>query len=369
MKSLPEFLRWTTLCLCAAVSAGCHSADPPAAAPKAVVMGVVEVGHGAAIGPLPAEIQPRYSTPTSFRVAGKILERKVRLGDCVRGGQVLALLDATDFDRNVEIAQAQAAAAQHRLAFAATQVERDRAQAAEALIAQAQLDQSEDAYASALAQQRQSGQQLELAHNQARYASLKAEHDGCITSEDAATGQNVGAGQAVYQLAWSGAMDAVTEVADRDVARIRTGAIARVTLPSLPGQQLNGVVREIAVAADPQSRTYRIKLGLPEHADVRLGMSAEVAFAPAAPAAAGTAIKIPATALFHKGPRPAVWVIDKGDVLGLREVTVARYEERSVILSAGLAPGERIVQQGVHAVSAGEKVRPVKAIDAPESGA
>jgi multidrug efflux pump subunit AcrA (membrane-fusion protein) len=87
-------------------------------------------------------------------------------------------------------------------------------------------------------------------------------------------------------------------------------------------------------------------------------MTADVAFAQGSQAAAASSFTIPATALFHDRKEPAVWVVKApGDTLELRRVEVSHYGERTVTVSRGLAAGERVVWQGVHTVSAGEKVR------------
>ena len=101
---------------------------------------------------LPGEVQARYSTPLSFRVGGKIVERRVRLGDAVTPGQIVARLDPADAAKNAASARAQLSAAQHQLDYAKQQLDRDRAQARENLIAATQLEQTRNAYASALAQ-------------------------------------------------------------------------------------------------------------------------------------------------------------------------------------------------------------------------
>lgn len=344
----------------ALVLTACHPKESAPPAPRPVVALPVHADGAAPLHTLPGEIQPRYATPLSFRIAGKIVERRVRLGDTVKPGQVVALLDASDVQKNAASAQAQLDAAQHRLAFAKQQLERDRAQARENLIATAQLEQTEDAYASALAQRDQAQQQLALARNQLQYATLVADHAGYITAEQADTGQNVSAGQAVYQLAWSGDVDVVTDVPEAALAALAPGHAASVALPSLPGRRFAAKVREVAPAADPQSRTYRVKLSLaqPDPA-IRLGMTADVAF-DGTPAGDTAAITLPATALFHDGASPAVWVVRaQDDTLELRRVDVARYGERTVTVSRGVKPGERVVLQGVHTVSAGEKVRAV----------
>ena len=245
------------------------------------------------------------------------------------------------------------------------------AQARENLIAPAQLEQSENAYASALAQRNQASQQAALASDQLRYGNLTAVRDGVITAEQADTGQNVSAGQPVYQLAWTGDVDVIVDVPEVALGAFRVGQTASVTLPAVPGKTWQARVREIAPAADPQSRTYRAKLSLLSPGpDVKLGMTANVAFAqpftsPTSTAsAAGDAqapslqpITLPSTALFHDGNQPAVWVVKPDDTLVLRRVRIARYGERTITVASGITPGERIVWQGVHTVTAGEKVR------------
>ena len=77
-------------------------------------------------------------------------------------------------------------------------------------------------------------------------------------------------------------------------------------------------------------------------------------------AAHASLFTLPATALFHDGKQPAVWVVKSGsDQLELRPVQVARYAERTIAISQGLNEGERVVWQGVHTVTKGEKVRVV----------
>ncbi|WP_353189657.1 efflux RND transporter periplasmic adaptor subunit [Pandoraea pnomenusa] len=361
-----------TTAIAAAALTACSRKAPPEAPPRPVVAVAAKLTDQAPIASLPAQIEARYTTPLSFRVGGKIIERSVRLGDAVKAGQVVARLDPADLSKNAASARAQLDAAQHQLDYATQTVTRDRAQARESLIAPAQLEQSENAYASALAQRNQANEQAALAGNQLSYGNLTAIRDGVITAEQADTGQNVNAGQPVYQLAWTGDVDVIADVPEVALGAFRIGQTASVTLPALAGKTWQARVREISPAADPQSRTYRARLTLLSPGpDVKLGMTANVAFAQpfAAPvtasaaSAAGAAgqatqpITLPSTALFHDGNQPAVWVVKPDDTLALRRVQIARYGERTVTVAGGISPGERIVWQGVHTVTAGEKVR------------
>ncbi|KVN93784.1 RND transporter MFP subunit [Burkholderia ubonensis] len=353
---------------CAILLTACHSHEAPAPELQPVVALPVHADNGAVQRVLPAQVQARYSTPLSFRVGGKIVERRVRIGDAVKAGQALAMLDPADLRNTLLNARAQLDAAEHRVAYAKQQLDRDRAQAQANLIAPAQLETTQDAYASAVAQRDSALAQIGLAEDHLRYATLVADHDGVITSEDADTGQNVEPGQAVFHLDWSGDLDIVCDVSERDLRDLSAGRTAHVSLTALPSKVLDARVREVAAAADPQSRTWRVKLTLLSPGpDVRSGMTASVTFDGAADTAADRAITLPATALFHRGEAPAVWVVRKGsDTLELRPVTVGRYDERTITVTSGLADDERVVMQGVHTVSAGQHVRVVLPLHAED---
>lgn len=344
---------------------------PAAVAPplREVVVLPAQTGNGAQRLTLPAQVQARFSTPMSFRVAGQIIERRVHLGDIVHKGDIVARLDPADSEHNRASANADLEAARQRLDNARQQLQRDTAQAREQLISPVQLEQTQDSYASAQAQAKAAEARAALAGNQHRYTQLVAEHDGVISAEQASTGEVVAAGQAVFTLAWSGATDVITEAAESQVAKVQPGASATLQLNALPQQVLQGTVREISPAADPQSRTYRIKITLQnkeKNNALRLGMSGTVSI-DTGHAGNAAGMLIPATALFHKGNSPAVWIVDPANgQLELRSVTVSAYGERSVTLTAGVRNGENIVVQGVHTLTAGEKVKPIAPLHAED---
>src|SRR3984957_5480257 len=257
----------------------CHR-QPPSAAPPAIVVALPLRTHSdpSAGGSIryPVEAAARYSNAMAFRVAGKLIERDVRLGDSVRKGQIVARLDPIDAEKQAGSARAALDAAEHRLAFAKQQLDRDQAQSAQNLIAANQLEQSQDAYAAALAGRDESAAQWVVARNTLQYNTMAADHDGVITSEDADTGQVVSAGQTVYGLAWTGDTDAYLDAAAGDLGRRSIGQPGSVTFAAWPGRRFEARVREVAPAADPQSRTYRVKLTLTEPAAaIRLGMTGD----------------------------------------------------------------------------------------------
>jgi membrane fusion protein, multidrug efflux system len=359
-------LRTVPLAFFAVLALGaCHRQAPSEAAPAIVLAAPVHSFRGVSAGEgmrYPVEAAARYSNAMSFRVAGKLIERNVRLGDSVHKGQVMARLDAMDAQKQAASAQAALDAAEHRLVFAKQQLDRDQAQFAQNLIAANQLEQTQDTYAAALAGRDQSAAQLVVARNTLQYNTLVADHDGVITSEDADTGQVLSAGQAVYGLAWTGDTDVNLDAAAGDLGRIVIGQTASVAFPALPGRRFEARVREVAPAADPQSRTYRVKLTLAEPgAAVRFGMTGDATLAAATPADDPPTFTVPATAIFHRGRDPAVWVIRPNDsILELRPVAVTSYRERSATVTGGLKDGDNVVLAGVHTVYAGQHVKQVR---------
>lgn len=339
--------------------AGCGRKAPESTAGVPVIALPVQAADGQTGGRFPGEIHARYEMPLSFRIAGQLASRAVNTGDVVKQGQALAQLDPKDAADQLSSAQAALAAAEHRLLFATQQRDRDEAQAKQNLISQQQLEQTQDAYASASAGRDQAQQQLELARNQSRYTTLVADHDGVITSRQADVGQVLAAGQQVFGFAWSGEREVYVDVPESRIDGVAVGQGASMSLPALPGRTYAAHVRELSPSADAQSRTYQVKLTLePSAAALPLGMTAEVALQARQTTAA--TVRIPATALFHQDEHPAVWVVRPADsTLELRPVAVVRYGERDVLIGAGLKPGERIVMQGVHTVAVGEKVAPI----------
>jgi membrane fusion protein, multidrug efflux system len=374
IRRLPRAVILAVVPVAALALGACHRSAPPAAPLAMVVASPVHSlsasGAGESIR-YPVEVAARYSNAMAFRVSGKLIERNVRLGDSVRKGQVIARLDPVDAEKQAQSAQASLDAADHRLLYAKQQMQRDQAQSAQNLISANQWEQTQDAYAAALAGREQSAAAQVVARNALQYTTLVADHDGLITSENADTGQVVAAGQAIYGLAWSGDIDVDLDAAAADLGRIAVGQTAQVMFPALPGQAFEARVRELAPAADPQSRTYRVKLTLTQPAAaVRLGMTGDATLsALTSSATAGApAFKVPATALFHRGSDPAVWVIRSGDsTLELRPVTVGSYAESAVLITAGLKDNESIVLAGVHTVYAGQRVKPIKPLFDKES--
>ena len=113
---------------------------PPTAQPRTVLAYTVAMGEGFNQAEYSGEVKPRHETALAFRVGGKLVERRVELGDRVTAGQVLARLDPADLAQSQKSAEAQLASTEAERTFARAEVERYRGLKAQQFVSQAALD-------------------------------------------------------------------------------------------------------------------------------------------------------------------------------------------------------------------------------------
>lgn len=338
----------------------CSGSDVAPVAPRPVLVAHPSAAVGAAALAYPGEVRAREEAALSFRVGGKLVRRLVDVGDRVQRGQLLAELDPGDLQLHAQAAQAQLAAAEAELVRAAADKARYEQLAAGQLVSRSALQAQEAMHAAAAGQARAARASLEVARNQAGYALLRAPADGVIALRQAEAGQVVGAGQAIFGLAGDGAREVAIALPEARIDEFSVGQRAAVELWSALGKQLPAHVREIAPAADPQTRTYAARVALDGAGDAELGQSARVYFQPANGKGALT-VPLAAVQRAEKGEGAGVWVVDP-DTRKLRfaPVVLGPFGEDRVPVLSGLQAGDWIVVAGGHLLREGE---PVVAVD------
>ena len=292
------------------------------------------------------EIRARHEMQLGFRIGGKIIERLVDTGTQVRAGQVLMSLDSGDTGLQLGSAEAQ-----YQLAEA--DAKRYRELRGKGFVSQSALDTREAALKAAAAQ---SG----LARNQSDYTALRADRAGVVAAILAEAGQVVTAGQPVLRLAQDGEREVAIAIPESQLANLKVGAVAEITLlaDNNAGSLFVGRLRELAPAADPLSRTYAARVALPQpNPAAALGMTARVRFTANKKS---DGLLIPLSAIFQQGKQTAVWIVAADRTISLRPVQVAAYRDNGAVIAGGLAAGERIVSNGVHRLAAGEKIRAIE---------
>ena len=301
-------------------------------------------------------VRARYETDLGFRVAGKITERIVNVGDSVHAGDVIARLDPKDLKVQVASAQAEISAADSNFAQAASDEQRYTTLKARGFAAIADLERKKAAKDEAEGRLERARRALELARNQLDYAELKANADGIITATPAEPGQVVAIGQGVARLAQRGEMEAVVALPETWLAEAPASQ-ASVRLWSGPKRRFTARLRELSPQADPTTRTYAARFTIENPDDtVALGMTATVTLSHGEEAAVA---KVPLAAVLNRGTGPSVYVVGKSDALELRPVTVTSFTADEALLTSGVGAGDRVVTLGVQTLVAGQKVRAI----------
>ena len=306
------------------------------------------------------EVRPRYESNLGFRVAGKIAERRVNVGDAVKTGQVIARLDPRDLALSEASSRATVSAQDAQLEVEKADLDRYRKLLDAGFIGRAEYERQLTRFKAAKAQLDSIQAQARVAANQTGYAELRADHDGVITAIDAEAGQVVAAGQIVARLAQAGDREVAANVPEDQVQRVRIGQAAKVSLWSAGDKTYDGVVRELSSSADAATRTYAVRVTLPKTAeDVRLGMTASVRFAVEG---VPSLIHVPLPAMTEQGGAPGVWVVDPAtSTVAFRPIASAGVVGNDVLIGQGLAPGDVVVTAGAPLLRPGQKVKPLDA--------
>ena len=315
------------------------------------------------------DIRAREESPLSFRVGGKIVERRVDVGDHVRRGELLATLDAADLQARARAARARLAAAEAELGRARADQARFAALAEDQLVSRSALDAQNAAATAAQGQVDAARAELEVAGNQSGYSELRATADGVIAARHVEAGEVVAAGQAVYTLAGDGTREVAFAVPEGRVDAIRPGQAVQVELWSDPERRWPGRVREIAPMADPASRTFAARAVVEAPAGaLELGQSARVHVDTNGDR---ESLSVPLSALQRVGEDAvAVFVVDPAtSTLKLQPVQVGAYGNERVPVTGGLDRQAWVVAAGGHLLREGQKVQPVDRDNRPVRGA
>lgn len=302
------------------------------------------------------EIRAHEEVTLGFRLDGRILTRQAEVGERVIAGQVLATQESETSRNQFSSAQADLNSARAAEQVAALSLRRMQLLMPSGAIARSQLDSAQADWQAARAKRQSSEDALKNAQENVSWTKLTAPADGVITQVSASAGQVVSAGQSVITLASGSLRDAVFDVADPQAVPQQADSLFTISLLSAPSVVAQGHFRDVSPQADPQTRTWRLRITLdnPPPA-MALGASVQLTLNASGPRLTA----LPASALTRSGDKPAVFVVDEKTLtLHLRPVVIGRYSTSEIFLSAGVHPGERVVIAGVSKLREGEKVMP-----------
>lgn len=304
---------------------------------------------------LTGTIQAQSEVNLSFRIAGRLVDRLVDIGDNVTPGQLIARLDPQNEESSLQSVRAQLVAARAQLVEARSNHTRMQELVAEDAVSRASFDQAVAMLKTAEAQVESIQSQVTLAENRLGYTQLFSDAAGVVTDRGPEPGEVVSAGQMIVQVARESAQDAVFGVPAQIKDNAPANAEITVTLTSDPSISAVGRVREVSPRADPVTGTFPVRVGL---VDAPPGMRLGSTVTGQLKWDATVGIEIPASALMRSDGGAAVWVVDPDTMtVAIRNIVVQAQDPNNVQVGSGLGSGEMVVTAGVHALRPGQKVR------------
>jgi len=295
----------------------------------------------------------RVESNLGFRVPGKIVERRVNVGEQVKAGQPLMRIDETDL-RLALTAKRNAVAAARATFVQANADERRYANLVnDGWASRQRYEQAKAASDAANAQLAAAEAEASVAENQATYSVLVADADGTVIQTLGEPGQVVSAGQAVVRLAQSGPREAV--VALPETIRPAIGSLAEASLYGSDGRRYTAHLRQLSDSADAQTRTYEARYVLDgDAAAAPLGATVTIRLANQE---SEPEVQVPLGAVLDDGRTTGVWVFDRAtSTVRFQPIKLMRVTSETAVIS-GSNSGDQIVSLGAHLLHEGARVR------------
>lgn len=342
-------------------------------------------------------VQARDRSVVAARVMGNIVALHVREGDTVRAGQILIEIDNRDagiqlqktqagmrevqdsleeVERNIRAAESARAAAQANESLAKTTLQRYQTLFERRSVSPQEFDEVRARYEVAKAESERAYRLLQAAtarRNQtkaridqaradvasaqvyARYSRISAPIDGVVVSKQAEVGYMATPGMPLLTIENSSRYQLHASVEESKLGTIRLNDQVHVVLEALGDTELNGAVEEIVPTADPTTRSYIVKIGLPSPGDIHLrsGLYGKARFL----SGQRKILSVPRAAIVQQGQLSGVFVVDQSGVARLRLVKTGRIVGERVELLSGLNEGEEIISEGNTSLRDGTRVR------------
>lgn len=295
---------------------------------------------------------PDRTAQVTARVSGRILDVKIKEGDRVRAGTLLATIESP------ELARARAARTSAEARFRSARMNAERlgnleakslASGQEVATAQAEAASLEAEAVAARQTLSAFGRDAMQNSGEAARLDLRSPLDGFVFSRSVIKGQTVGPEQV---LAVVGNLDHAIFLAklfEKDLTQISEGSAAEVRLNALPGQVFEGKVLSIAKQLDPTARTVLARISVTDRDGLlKVGLfgTARVVVVGAAPGREPKLV-LPAAAITKIANKDIVFVKQPDGDFEVHPVTLGRTAAGRVEILSGLRPGEEVVTAGV----------------------
>lgn len=315
---------------------------------------------------LDGTLEARHASALGFKVGGRLSRVNVTLGDRVRAGSVLGLLDVQEAQAQTSAAEAQVRAAEATLAIATDNERRTLPLVQSGSFAEASGAKVSAERALASAQLDSARAQLALARAGLESHTLSAPFAGTITRAPTGVGAVVAPGQALFELVDTSTLKLSTTVTEADADLLATGA--EVVVSSERGE-VRGRITAILAALDARTRRVPVVAEF-DNATGAPGAKPDATPRGEPPLRAGAFVRarvsaqreIPVLRVPHDVLRPGtqdeVLVVGAaGSRLELRRIVYSVAPDGTLLVRRGIDPSDELVRSPIAEAKAGDEVR------------
>lgn len=309
---------------------------------------------------LPATIEALQDTPIYARTTGYIAKWTADIGDRVKAGQVLAVIDGPDLDQQLNQSRAALEQARANTQLAKISAARWKELGAQNAVAQQDVDQKVADYAAGQAAVVAAQADVDRLTQLKDFQQVTAPYDGVISARNAQVGAliNAGAGVEIFHLAQTDVLRVFVSVPQSYVRSIKVGLPVGVLVPEFPGRVFAGEVARFAGSLDSASRTLLTEVRLPNpKGELFPGMFGQVLFSFRS---AQPAIILPSNAAIINASGTSVATVDAANRIHLVPVKFGRDFGTQIEIIGGLDVGARVVANPSDNLSEGLEVSPAE---------
>lgn len=304
---------------------------------------------------LPGSVESRVSSVVASEVAGLVRELVAREGDTVKQGEPLARLRTNTLELRLQAAQAQLKEAESRMKLAERNLTRARELFESKVFSQQQLDDA--TYEFNAWQGRVEALTAEIARIKLdlERCTVRAPFTGVVVRKRTDVGEWIGEGDPVVEMVSLEELEIRVDVPERYFRNLNLGAAALVTFESLPGVQVGGRISAVVPRADPQARTFPIKVRIPNReGHIGVGMLAQVSF-PGGESYRATLV--PKDAVVTRGEQKLIYVMNGDNTVTPVSIQTGAGVGAWVEVQGSVKAGQRVVTRGNERLRPGQVVQ------------
>ncbi|MEE9910849.1 MAG: efflux RND transporter periplasmic adaptor subunit [Deltaproteobacteria bacterium] len=336
------------LLLLAAVTVGCKGQPEKETVKRPEIAGVtltlVSPQTVGSVYETTGTVRSDRTSVVASRAMGVVTSLLVREGDSVRAGQLLLTIDAPDAGERVRAASMALESAKQNTALAERTWQRYKNLYEAKALTRQEMDQIETQKKVARSDYERAKAMADEARTYLSFARVTAPAAGQVTEKRIDVGSMASPGMPLLVIEGGGNSHIEASIDSGMGTKVKTGMNVEAVVETFD-KPLQGTVREVLPAVDPQSRTFTIKVGL---GDVRprSGLFARIRI----PTGKQDTIAVPDQAIVQKGQLTGVYTVDPQGIVTYRLVRAGAASAGSTEILSGLRAGDRVVTGGIERV-------------------